>query len=187
MKNPLPDLTITNYIGIDPGLKGGVAILKNFEDGNPSFFFHNMPVTNESGENIINSPELNNLLKEYKYDITCRSLCVIEKSQAMPGQGVVSCFNYGRTYGSIYTVLSLLNIPIVQIRPVQWKKHFDLLKKDKQASVDKASSLYPEYEPEFYRENKRKAGEKILLDGKAEAFLIALYGYSIKNLIFKKV
>ena len=59
---------------------------------------------------------------------------VIEHVSAMPGQGVTSLFNFGQSFGVIKGICSALSLPIHFVRPTKWKKHFNLIKTNKDAS-----------------------------------------------------
>ena len=52
---------------------------------------------------------------------------LIEQVSAMPGQGVTSMFNFGQSFGILKGICSATGIPIYFIRPVKWKKHFNLI------------------------------------------------------------
>ena len=154
------------YIGIDPGLKGGISVyLKNENDSEENFYCYEMPITKE------NQLDINKIIEILK-PLSDKGTCFIEKSQAMPGQGVVSMFNYGKNYGILIGLLSAYNIQIVEVSPVSWKKHFYLIKKDKTESVKLADSLN--------NKEKWKTERGRLLDGKAESFLILKYGMDKK-------
>jgi hypothetical protein len=116
---------------------------------------------------------------------------VIEKAQSMPGQSSVAMFNYGGGYHTILTVLRILDLPFEEVRSNKWKKEFGLsglkIKKDKgekptqeeknaarkqrkEMAVKAAMQMFPKLKNEFVTEGGR------LLDGRAEALLIAEWG-----------
>lgn len=137
------------YIGIDPGAKGGVAVIG---DGGAC----TRPY----------SPEvLRTMLKAIP---ATNALCFVEQVGAMPGQGVTSMFNFGKGYGYILGVLDTLGIPYQTVSPRKWKKAFSLTN-DKKLSVGTAKRLFPNV-PLLPTERCRKES-----DGMAEALLIALY------------
>ena len=150
------------YIGIDPGKKGAIA----FTDGYGAFV-HDMPL---DADGRIDAQGLM-LLMSSKILSSSKSMCFVEKAQAMPGQGVTSVFNYGVGYGVIRAVLQISCIPFQEIHPMKWKKEFTLIKKDKADSVAIARQLFP-HAP-LVRD--KKGGGEILLDGRAEALLICEY------------
>ena len=63
------------------------------------------------------------------------------------------------------------------VPPQAWKRRFGLLKTYKSASVEKACELFPGHENLFKR--PKRGGGEMLLDGRAEAALIALYGFHL--------
>lgn len=115
------------YIGIDPGRKGGYAIIDDtgarcypWDD---ELFVKNMRVTSE------------------RLDDQC--IAAVEKVGARPLQGTVSMFNFGKSAGFIEGVLTALGIPYQLVPPNVWKKSFSLIGKDKQASIDTCKRLFP--------------------------------------------
>ena len=149
-------------IGIDPGLKGGIAALHYKDQELFLCEVFKMPTKKSHGK----GDELN-----YKaaYDlISGADMCYIEKSQAMPGNGTASMFKYGGQYFSLLCILEILSIPYVPINVRKWKNKMleGMDKSDKKASIAKALSLFP------------TLSDKIN-DGQAEAVLIAAYGKSL--------
>lgn len=150
-------------VGIDPGLKGGIAFYKG--PGASENNSYELPLTSNKKE--IDAYEVYSLLN-YACRITENVIVTIEKAQAMPKQGVVGVFNYGRGYGELVSALKILQLPYQEIKSQKWKKEFSLINKGKKESVTTAEKLDP---TGIYR--GLRGG---LLDGKAEAMLIAIYG-----------
>jgi len=150
------------FMGIDPGQKGGIAVLK-MEDT----FLLEMPLCNKNIDamTIVTFLKTHILLNE-------KSFCIIEKAQPMPKQGVTSVFNYGEGYGELKAVLKFLKIPFQEVRPRVWKKEFNL-NANKKRSVSTCINLFPEIKDQLYGLRGR------LKDGIAEALLIAEYGRRI--------
>jgi crossover junction endodeoxyribonuclease RuvC len=84
----------------------------------------------------------------------------------MPGQGVTSMFNFGQSFGVIKGVCAALSLPIYFVRPTKWKKHFNLIKTNKEAGRTKAIQVYPEISGKLSRKKD---------SNKADAILIARY------------
>mgnify|MGYP001491313215 CR=1 FL=1 len=150
-------------IGIDPGLSGGIAILKE----NKVLNLFDMPVMSEGKKNKrqLNSAQLANLIKKNiktNEDVAV----VVEQVNAMPGQGVTSMFNFGQTFGSIKGICAALNLPIFYVRPAKWKKHFELINSSKDASRTKVIEMYPSISDRLSRKKDVN---------KADAILIARY------------
>ena len=114
------------YIGIDPGLRGGWAIM--WDDG--SVEVHPW----DDKQFIVSMEEI------WRDGIDCR--CALEKVGAMPGNGSVSMFKFGQSFGYIIGVLTAMKIPFQLVPPRVWKKEFSL-DNDKQKSIETAQRLFP--------------------------------------------
>lgn len=150
------------YIGIDPGKKGALAFIT--EEG---VRVHDMPL---DADDRIDAQGIWILITSRVVNSKF-SVCFLEKAQAMPGQGVTSTFNYGVEYGAIRAALQIACVPFQEIHPMKWKKEFTLIKKEKADSVAVARQLFPDVP--LVRE--KRGGGDILLDGRAEALLLAEY------------
>lgn len=91
------------WVGIDPGQKGGICAI----DENQKLKVYPMPVIHD----------LNHLLKKWEI-----KHAFLEKSQAMPKQGVSSMFNYGVSYGMLQGLLIANNVSHTLIKPMEWQK-----------------------------------------------------------------
>lgn len=90
------------YIGIDPGLKGGIALI---------------------GDGISVYPYDNSTLLEVCEMMTgTECVCCLEQVHSMPKQGVASTFKFGVGYGYIKGVLEAFKIPYQEIPPQRWKR-----------------------------------------------------------------
>lgn len=145
-------------LGIDPGVTGAVAFY--FPEAPDRIAVDDVPVA--GGE--ISAPHLASLIRRY-----APTMAVIEKVAAMPKQGVVSVFNFGRSYGDVRGVVGALNIPLHFVTPQKWKKHFGLTS-DKDMSRMLAIRMFPGAADHFKLKKH---------DGRAEAALIALYGAEV--------
>tara|TARA_S200000501_G_scaffold270836_1_gene254589 strand:- start:175 stop:600 length:426 start_codon:yes stop_codon:yes gene_type:complete len=127
-------------IGIDPGLSGAIAVMKN----NKVLNIFEIPVMSEGKKNKrqLNSAQLVRLLKDNIKDEEEVSV-IVEQVNAMPGQGVTSMFNFGQTFGAIKGICAALSLPIFFVRPSKWKKHFELINSSKDSSRTKAIEMYP--------------------------------------------
>ena len=119
------------YIGVDPGQKGGYAVISKSETGQAVFAY--------PWDDMFFAMEMANLMSLKSQGI----VAAVEKVGAMPGQGVTSMFNFGKSFGYILGVLSALGIPYQLVPPRKWKAEFGLLNTEKQASVDVAKRLFP--------------------------------------------
>ena len=137
------------FVGIDPGQKGGFAMID--ENRNVLSCFE-MP------------QDITEIYSQLKfYNVT---LAVVEQAQAMPKQGVVGIFTYGTGYGKLLAAMEIAFTPYQEIRPKVWKKAFSL-HSNKLDSINVAEELFPTIT--FMTKGGR------MLDGKAEALLLADY------------
>ena len=150
-------------IGIDPGISGSICF---FQDGVIRDVVE-MPTMIEGKKNKkqVNGSQVTNIIKE-KLNQNKEIIVVVEHVNAMPGQGVTSMFNFGQSFGVIKGICSALNLPIHFVRPTKWKKHFNLIKTNKEASRTKVIEIYPEISSKLSRKKD---------SNKADAILIARY------------
>ena len=154
-------------IGIDPGISGAICFFQNGEISDvidmPSMAdgkknkrqINSQQVFNEVSERIINIPK-----KEI--------IVVIEQVSAMPGQGVTSMFNFGQSFGVLKGICSAMQLSMYFVRPAKWKKYYNLINAEKDASRTKAIEIFPYISSQLSR---KKDGNK------ADAALIASYFY----------
>ena len=93
---------------------------------------------------------------------------VIEQVSAMPGQGVTSMFNFGQSFGLLKGICSAMQLPMYFVRPAKWKKYFNLINSEKDASRTKVIEIFP-----YFSSNLSKKKDS----NKADAILIASYYY----------
>ena len=113
----------------------------------------------------VNGAQITNIIKEIISN-NKEVVVAVEHVNAMPGQGVTSMFNFGQSFGVIKGICSALSIPIYFVRPTKWKKHFNLIKTNKDASRTKVIEIYPEISSKLSRKKD---------SNKADAILIAMY------------
>ena len=152
-------------IGIDPGLSGAIAVLEN----NKVLNMFDIPVMSEGKKNKrqLNSALLVNLIKE-NIENGEEVAVVVEQVNAMPGQGVTSMFNFGQSFGVLKGIFSAMQIPMDFVSPVKWKKFFNLINTNKDASRTKAIEIYPYFSSKL---SKKKDANK------ADAILISSFYY----------
>ena len=149
-------------IGIDPGISGAICF---FENGVIKDII-DMPVMAEGKKNKrqVNGSQLYNeivirIKKFSKNDI----FVVVEQVSAMPGQGVTSMFNFGQSFGVIKGICSAMQLPIYFVRPAKWKKHFNLLKTEKDASRSKVIEIFPYISSKLSRKKDCNKADAILI------------------------
>ena len=149
--------------GIDPGISGAISVLENKK----VIEVFDMPtmIDGKKNKKQVNGAQVTNIIKE-RLDDEKEIAVVVEHVNAMPGQGVTSMFNFGQSFGVIKGICSALSLPIHFVRPTKWKKHFNLIKTNKDASRTKVIQVYPEISSKLSRKKDVN---------KADAILIAIY------------
>ena len=147
-------------IGIDPGVSGGISILENKK----VIEVFDMPtmIDGKKNKRQVNGSQVTNIIKENVYT-NKETIVVVEHVNAMPGQGVTSMFNFGQSFGVIKGVCAALGLPIYFVRPTKWKKHFNLIKTNKEAGRTKAIEVYPEISGKLSRKKDSNRADAILI------------------------
>tara|TARA_B110000116_G_scaffold241577_1_gene230280 strand:+ start:210 stop:689 length:480 start_codon:yes stop_codon:yes gene_type:complete len=150
-------------IGIDPGISGAISIVENKK----ILEVYDTPtmIDGKKNKRQINSAQVSNIIKE-RLNTNKEVVVVVEQVNAMPGQGVTSMFNFGQSFGVIKGICAALSLPIYFVRPTKWKKHFNLIKTNKDASRTKVIEAYPDISSKLHRKKD---------SNRADAILIALY------------
>ena len=129
-------------IGIDPGISGSICFLI---DGRILDVVE-MPTMTEGKKNKkqVNGSQIYNEIKDRTEKIDKNDIkVVIEQVSAMPGQGVTSMFNFGQSFGILKGICSAMQLPMYFVRPAKWKKYFNLIHSEKDASRTKAIEIFP--------------------------------------------
>ena len=129
-------------IGIDPGISGSICF---FEDGKIIDVIE-MPTMTEGKKNKrqVNGAQIyNEILKRVSKAQRFNVRVVIEQVSAMPGQGVTSMFNFGQSFGILKGICSAMQLSMFFVRPAKWKKYFNLINSEKDASRTKAIEIFP--------------------------------------------
>ena len=119
-------------------------------------------------------PEAEKDLETIMHVPKTEAFCVVEHVNAMPGQGVTSCFSFGQNFGFILGLLRAFVIPFELVRPQKWKKEFSCTS-DKNTSIEVAQRLFPDVD--LRRTPKCSKPH----DGIAEALLMAEYARRLRN------
>ncbi len=153
-------------IGIDPGISGSICF---FEDGKIIEVIE-MPVMTEGKKNKkqVNGAQIYNEFLKKINNKGDEIRVVIEQVSAMPGQGVTSMFNFGQSYGILKGICSAMQLPVFFVRPAKWKKYFNLINSQKDASRTRAIEIFPYFSSQL---SKKKDSNK------ADAILIASFYY----------
>lgn len=128
-------------IGIDPGLTGAIGMLR---DG-VFVAVEDMPTLAKGSGSVkreVDPAGLKSILLRFApADESVK--VVLERVNAMPGQGVSSVFSLGDSFGCARSVVAALNFELTYVAPITWKKHFKL-ERDKEFSRALAVKWYPE-------------------------------------------
>ena len=154
-------------IGIDPGISGSICF---FQDGKIIDVVE-MPTMTEGKKNkkqVNSSQVFNEILEKIKKLDKNEIKVVIEQVSAMPGQGVTSMFNFGQSFGILKGVCSAMQLPMYFVRPAKWKKYYNLINSEKDASRTRAIEVFPYFSSQL---SKKKDSNK------ADAILIASFYY----------
>ena len=154
-------------IGIDPGISGSICFLK---DGKIIDVVE-MPTMTEGKKNKkqVNGAQIYNEISHRIKNLKKENIkVVIEQVSAMPGQGVTSMFNFGQSFGILKGICAAMQLPMYFVRPAKWKKYFNLINSEKDASRTKAIEIFPYFSSQL---SKKKDSNK------ADAILIASFYY----------
>ena len=154
-------------IGVDPGISGAICF---FENGRIMDVVE-MPTMTEGKKNKrqVNGSQIYNEISKRINKIEKQNIrVIIEQVSAMPGQGVTSMFNFGQSFGILKGICSAMRLPMFFVRPAKWKKYFNLINSEKDASRTKAIEKFPYFSSQL---SKKKDSNK------AEAILIASFYY----------
>jgi crossover junction endodeoxyribonuclease RuvC len=154
-------------IGIDPGISGSICF---FQDGKIVDVVE-MPIMTEGKKNKkqVNGSQIFNEISEKIKKLDKKEIkVVIEQVSAMPGQGVTSMFNFGQSFGILKGICSAMQLPMYFVRPAKWKKYFNLINSEKDASRTRAIEIFPYFSGQLSRKKD---------SNKADAILIASFYY----------
>ena len=106
------------FIGIDPGISGGIAIIYN-----DAYSVTKCPNTIQEMADVLIT------LKDQAPNLPM--YCIIEKVHSMPGNSGRSMFTFGCNYGQWLGILATLRIPYVEVTPNKWVSFYGSRPKDK--------------------------------------------------------
>ena len=145
-------------LGIDPGLTGAYAVIRNGRLVDAG----DLPVSGDGTRAMVSGVLFHALIPSMTERV------VVERVGAMLGQGVSSMFKFGRTVGVVEGVVTGAGFPLVWVEPQIWKKHFKLIGRDKDDARQLAIETWPDKAGLFARRKDC---------GRADAALIALWGW----------
>tara|TARA_Y100000310_G_C20653036_1_gene800520 strand:- start:923 stop:1423 length:501 start_codon:yes stop_codon:yes gene_type:complete len=139
------------YVGIDPGLSGGISVFntQEFMNDNREILFipsgaYKMPRTEKDLSDFFGK------LYEQAKRADWKIFAVIEKVNSMPGQGIASAWKFSGNYHGCRMAMICNDIPFDEVRPREWQKEFIPPKKKEESKVHhknrlkaKAQQLFP--------------------------------------------
>ncbi len=149
-------------IGIDPGISGSICFL----DNGKILDVIEMPIMTDGKKNkkqVNGSQVYNEIIKRIKQFEKNQIRVVIEHVSAMPGQGVTSMFNFGQSFGILKGICTAMQLPMYFVRPTKWKKYFNLLNSEKDASRTRAIEIFPYFSSQLSRKKDSNKADAILI------------------------
>ena len=149
-------------IGIDPGISGSICFLK---DGKILDVVE-MPTMTDGKKNkrqVNGSQIYNEISKRINRAENQDIRVVIEQVSAMPGQGVTSMFNFGQSFGILKGLCSAMRLTMYFVRPAKWKKYFNLINSEKDASRTRAIEIFPYFSSQLSKKKDSNKADAILI------------------------
>jgi len=106
------------WIGIDPGVTGGIVCLT--DDGAP-LWFQRTPVMPGSGRTEFDLRGMSQLILDTCTPGQGLPRCAIEKVHAMPRDGRVGAFSFGKGYGIWLGLLTAHAVSYQEVLPQRWQ------------------------------------------------------------------
>ena len=155
---------MTNILGVDPGIRGGLANVAADTNGTAPRLIDaiDVPVAGIGAKERVDVLAIRDWIMRH-----APQHAFVERGQAMPKQGASSGFKYGRAVGAIEAVIACCAIPLTIVEPTAWKKFHGLRQADKEESRLRALQLFPAAHALLRRKMDH---------GRAESALIALFG-----------
>ena len=149
-------------IGIDPGISGSICFLDNGKILDviemPKMTHAKKKKKQVNGTQVYN--EISKRIKQFEKN---QIRVVIEHVSAMPGQGVTSMFNFGQSFGILKGICTAMQLPMYFVRPTKWKKYFNLLNSEKDASRTRAIEIFPYFSSQLSRKKDSNKADAILI------------------------
>lgn len=160
-------------IGCDPGRTGALAFLC----GGAVLDVIDVPLIPDNSQVQVDGKRLCAWIEKH----LPIHLAVIENVQPMRGKGNDSqgmpagnAFRFGFIAGELRMAFKCYGIDIELVTPGQWKRYFELIKQEKEASRQKAVQLRQEATPWLMRKGDHN---------RAEAVLIGLFGMEQRGML----
>ena len=163
------------FIGIDPGLHGGLAIIET-----SGLLVEMMPMPLIDGE--LDHFSVAKIFKDWMFEYQVK-LVVVEQLSCRPGQNVMGVMKSGKNYGILLGVLESIGASYIEVRPQDWMKSFPPITKFEK-KPDKRRKLIKARNAEIAK--KLFKGEKFTIgirstkphDGIVDAVLLAKHAFN---------
>ena len=149
-------------IGIDPGISGSICF---FEDGKILDVIE-MPtmIDGKKNKKQVNGSQIYNEISKRIFRVNRQNIrVVIEQVSAMPGQGVTSMFNFGQSFGILKGICSAMQLSMYFVRPAKWKKFYNLINSEKDASRTRAIEIFPYFSSQLSKKKDNNKADAILI------------------------
>ena len=162
--------TYSTYVGVDGGMTGAIAV---WHPATNALRLYNIPRTirqvNRKDHFVVDPDLLLTILALELKGVDAKVW--VEAGIGEKRQAANAAYNYGFTNGGVWMAIRSLTSNAELIYPIVWKRHMMLVGKDKEASRNKARVMFGPANAHLLD----KKGDH----NKAEAALIARYGYNI--------
>ena len=145
------------YIGVDPGSKSGAYAILGSDNSVKVFHWDN--------DRFVSHMRTLTIIRDVDDE---KVMAVVEKVNAIHGQGISSTWAFAENFGYIQGVLHAFGIPFQLVPPRVWKKEFSLTS-DKAKSIEVCHRLFPDVN--LKRTERSRTDDNNL----AEALLMAEY------------
>lgn len=146
------------YLGCDPGLSGGLALLEEGPGRLRVLDVIDIPTLGEAAKRRVDVLGVMKFIQRWNPDHGG-----IERAQAMPDQGSSSGYIYGRAVGALEACLTGCMIPWSLVEASVWKRAAGLIGQDKEGSRQRALSLFPEAHGWLARKKDHNRSEAIMI------------------------
>jgi crossover junction endodeoxyribonuclease RuvC len=150
---------MTRVLGVDPGIRGGLAIVEINDGAAPKLVDAiDIPTVGTGAKEPVDVLALRTWIQAHRPDHAA-----VERGQAMPRQGASSGYKFGRSVGSIEATITCCEIPLVIVEPAVWKRAFHLHGKDKEGARQFALQRFPSAHALLARKKDHQRAESMLI------------------------
>ena len=158
-------------LGIDPGTTGALALVETVDDEIRLASVQPFPTREVAkGKKTATVIDLQGIVDAVSASLG--SIVYMERVGAMPGNGAVAMFTFGRSVGQVEGIIEAKGLRIEYVTPQTWKARYKI--RDKPEAVAVAERYFPAARPILARFTKLK---RIAC---SEAILIARLGLELE-------